>query len=436
MTALGCPPLYLPQKTTSKPNGNEPHLSIYCTPREILREKKDVIVIINNSGTDLGVLSYRHLLRSGGIDGGSCISLAKSLRAGTSGFSRPSSASAPGLVVLNPGQLVYSHARRTAQTHTSWLAQRRPSAAHPPPRIHARHNAVPEHGSAREHVRSVVAGLLRCTAFVAADARFYVVGVADGARDALHVLGGPAGAPLVPRVAAVALVQPTHAADAVVSPALQELLADRGRAYVLSAAPRGTLLDAPWAERKPNEWGHVQKVDCPVYASGVADFAESIFGMEAGRAMVVDWFGEVKWVDEGMKAPANLWGVLETPGSRLQGYKNEKVEVKAWEDDDEKVQAGTAESGGMEYDQDVEGVSGNVVGDSMIIHDGDGDTKQTDMSNVESVAVDSNKVGQTEQVLAAEDAIPPNPDHEKVRIANTEVDKDLLIRAGLLSLDE
>jgi len=437
MTALGCPPLYLPQKTTSKPNGKEPHLSIYCTPCDILKEKKDIIVIINNGGTDLGVWSYRHLLRSGGIEGGSCVSLAKALKAGTSGFSRFSAATAdePGLVILNPGQLLYSHAKHTAQTHTSWLAQRRPSAVHPPTRIHPKHNTIPGHATPEEHVAAVFAAVLRSRAFVSDSARLYVVGVADGARCALDALGAPAAAPLLPRVAAIALIQPTHAADAVASPALRELLAARGRAFVLSSAPRGTLLDAPWAERKPNEWGYVQRVDCPVYASGVADFAESIFGMEAGRAMVMDWFGEVKWVDSGMKAPANLWGVLETPGCHFQGYENEKFEVKAWEDDTAKIQGGIEESGGMEYGQDAEEDSGNAMGDSVAAHVSDGDTKQTaqtGMSNVEAVAVDSNKGGLTEQARGAEEAVQPNPGHEKVRIANTEVDKDLLVRAGLL----
>jgi len=436
MIALGCPPLYLPHMTASKPDGKEPHLAIYCTPRETLKEKKDIIVIANNSGTDLGVWSYRHLLRSGGLDGGSCISLAKALQAGTSAFTRfdANRTDTPGLVILNPGQLLYSHRQASAQTHTSWVAQPRASAAHPPPRIHPTHNVIHGHASPDAHVATVFAALLRNPAFVSPAARLYIVGLADGARAVLACLDDPAAAWLRRRVAALALVQPTHAPTAVTSAALRALLAARGRAFVLSRAPRGALLGAPWVESAPNEWGHVERVDCPVYASGVADVAESIFGMEAGRALVLGWLGEVKWADAGMKAPANLWGVLETSGNRGRGYENEKGDVEVWKEDVEDSQVG-AEGDGMEYGQVTEDVPGSVTGDMTATNNKSGEkmqTAETGIPHVEAVDEGENEAGLTEQTRGFEGVIQPDSGREKVRIADTEVDKDLLVRAGLL----
>jgi len=93
------------------------------------------------------------------------------------------------------------------------------------------------------------------------------------------------------RVAAVALVQPTHSPSQLVSQPFQAFLADRARSYVLSSAPRGTCIAGPWHEAKPNEWGYIDTVSCATFASGECHFEELIFPHL--YCEIVDWFAEV-----------------------------------------------------------------------------------------------------------------------------------------------
>lgn len=55
------------------------HLPILISEPENLRKKRDVIVVIGEPSENIGIWAWRHLLTSGGIEGGSAVGLVKKL---------------------------------------------------------------------------------------------------------------------------------------------------------------------------------------------------------------------------------------------------------------------------------------------------------------------------------------------------------------------
>jgi hypothetical protein len=111
----------------------EPHVSILVTELSKLREKRDIIVVVGESTQDCGIWAWRLVQREGGMEEGSLVGLAEKMavRAGVD--------EVPGLVVLNPGQLLFSSALKN-MTMASWLSRRRPNAISEPYMISRKHN--------------------------------------------------------------------------------------------------------------------------------------------------------------------------------------------------------------------------------------------------------------------------------------------------------
>lgn len=406
-------------------------MPIYCTPREILKTKTSIIIAINNGGTDLGVWSYRSLYREGGIEGGSCIALAKALRdSALGGKGKGDEEEEPGLIILNPGQLFYSHRNQAALTHTSWLDQPRASAVHPPHRIHPIHNVVPGNATPEAHIAFVFDNIVSNPAFVSPSARLYIVGIVDGSRWLLEYLDGKT---LLPRIAALALIQPTHSPSSLTSPALKSLLSSRSRSYIVSPAPLGTLLAAPWVALKPNEWGYVAEIDSPVYSSGQTEVAELIFVDVGVRNAILNWFEEVQRVDlvAGGGGATTLWGILES-GAEAVGYVNPREEVVEWE---EPEPVGAGEEGDKEVVGDayigVENATAMDDDEARMVEvdegaeDGvkDSRAKKGTSDDVEEVTNDGKESGWENFEL---------PNVEKVEVAGWDLEKDLLEKAGLM----
>ena len=123
--SLGLVPLYLPHLSTEKPYAQEQQMKILTTEQSALQKKKRVIVVMNEGKQDLGIWSYR-ILGNDNIDAGSCVSLVKELD------KRGEAYEAPGLIVMNPGQLCYSYRLGQSMTNSSWEALPRQSAVHRP----------------------------------------------------------------------------------------------------------------------------------------------------------------------------------------------------------------------------------------------------------------------------------------------------------------
>lgn len=199
LSALGITELYLPQLVREKPNG--PHIPILAPPASVLRTRKRVIVIINdNCHQDLGILAYRELQREAGLDGGSVVNFAKKMIRRkdptgfpeTNGLTTNSAAEAveeniPGLLVLNTGQLLYSHELNKAMSLRSWLARPKKSITHGPLVTHPENHVV-GHTTPQEHIISVLDSVIKNQDFVAPDAEVYVVAIENGTEKLIDVL--------------------------------------------------------------------------------------------------------------------------------------------------------------------------------------------------------------------------------------------------------
>ena len=168
---------YLPQMTTTKPT--EPHVPILTTPLDLLRSKRRVLVILNEPLQDLGVWAWRVVADEGGMVFGTALGLARELK--------KCKDEAPGLIVANPGQLLYSHKYARAVTYTSWDSMPRKSGVHPRPRIHPQHNLIPGNKTPEEHARFVLDNVVFNPDLVAKDAEIYAVGLGIGANEVIQL---------------------------------------------------------------------------------------------------------------------------------------------------------------------------------------------------------------------------------------------------------
>lgn len=184
----------------TKPNG--PQLPILAPPPEILKARKRIILLVNDTMQDLGILAYRQLQRELGINGGSVVNFVKEIikRSATDndaenganifkdGYVLEDGTTTPALIVLNTGQLLYSHKYDQAMTLRSWSAMPRKSVAHDMVRIHDEENRVPGHGNAKEHVKTVFDQVICNPDHVAADAEVYVIAIEDGTESVINLL--------------------------------------------------------------------------------------------------------------------------------------------------------------------------------------------------------------------------------------------------------
>lgn len=93
----------------------------------------------------------------------------------------------PGIVVMNTGQLLYSHKYNRSMTTRSWYALPRKSIAHDHIRIHEEENYVEGHRNPAQHVKSVFDQLLCNPDHVSPDAEIYVIAIEGGASHVLDV---------------------------------------------------------------------------------------------------------------------------------------------------------------------------------------------------------------------------------------------------------
>lgn len=314
LTALKVPLLYLPNFTTDPPTAPTPFLPIHCTPLSLLRKKDNIVVLVNRAREDLGVLSYRVLSKSGGVNAGSAVSIVRELyqravsAAKTNGTAIEEEM--PGIVILNTGQLLFSHQARRAVTPTSWDALPRKSATHPPARIHEKWNRVEGNKTIEEHVQYVFEKLLANDKYVDPEAQLYIMGIGEGGDEVLKYLDGIKNEePGHHRhnVAALALTAsvPTYAGTSEISftgnDNFLRFLAQRSRAWCLSEHELGTPLanQTPVADiktRDENEAAAMQEIDLtPKVAGGEKEIDELIVAI--AYRQILQWFNEVASAD-------------------------------------------------------------------------------------------------------------------------------------------
>ncbi|KAK1055587.1 hypothetical protein LTR74_015552 [Friedmanniomyces endolithicus] len=274
LSELGVKPLFVYGQKFTEVKPGVPYVPILATDLAVLKGKKDVIVIVNEHKQDLGIWAYRLLLWQAGIEGGSAVGMVKKLKAwqsmsaidssvsieaaeqvmkklklhGINEENTNASANTPGVIILNPGQLLYSHKEHRGMSQDTWLARPKTWAMGESIDIDEVHNRVPGHENPGAHIRSVLENLI--AAITNENVRLYFIGLSDGGEHLLKYLDGKLfadhEAPIGANLEAVALIQPTHLPHQLKSVSLGHFLAGPGaRSWVSSDKPKRELLVVP-----------------------------------------------------------------------------------------------------------------------------------------------------------------------------------------------
>ena len=164
----------------------------------MLRTRKRVFVLVNGTIQDIGILAYRELQRERGINGGTILDFVKNIIRRSRPDMSPSEVVAlskdeaavedshtPGFIIVNNGQLLYSHKHHQAMTLRSWQAMPRKSLAHDSIVTDPVENRIPGNRSPHEHMQFVFQHILSNPTYISPDAEVYVVGIEDGAEGLL-----------------------------------------------------------------------------------------------------------------------------------------------------------------------------------------------------------------------------------------------------------
>ncbi|KAK0362399.1 hypothetical protein LTR59_008866 [Friedmanniomyces endolithicus] len=274
LSELGVKPLFVYGQKFTQVKPGVPYVSILATNLAVLKKKKDVLVIVNEHKQDLGIWAYRLLLWQAGIEGGSAVGMVKKLKAwqsmsandssvsieaaelvmkklklaGNNEENTNASANTPGVIILNPGQLRYSHKEHRGMSQDTWLARPKTWAMGESLVIHEVHNRVPGHENPEAHIRSVLEHVV--PVITSENVRLYFVGLSDGGENLLKYLDDKLfsdhEAPIGANLEGVALIQPTHLPYQLKSVSLGHFLASPGaRSWVSSDKPKGELLIVP-----------------------------------------------------------------------------------------------------------------------------------------------------------------------------------------------
>jgi hypothetical protein len=179
MTALNMSLLYLPQMTAAKPT-TEQHLPIYTTNLEELKCKSRIVVVVPDNHSELGTWAFGDTLDEPGLEVGSAISLTRLIAWHEQ--------NAPGLIIMNPGEMYFSHEFNRPMTLQAWQDRSRASPYHPMPRIDDQWNRIPGNESPEKHVQYVFENIVNNKKFANPDAKIDVIGVKDGGEIALAYL--------------------------------------------------------------------------------------------------------------------------------------------------------------------------------------------------------------------------------------------------------
>ncbi|XP_014552667.1 hypothetical protein COCVIDRAFT_109654 [Bipolaris victoriae FI3] len=315
LSRLGINRIYLPQYTLEKPNG--PSIPILAPDPETLKTRKQIIVLINDTQQDLGILSYSQLSRDLGINGGSVINFAKQMikrscanntdeQTATifkDNYELEDKSTAPSLLILNTSQLLYSHKHKQAMTLRSWSAMPRKSIAHDMIRIHSS-NSLAGHLTPKDHIKTIFDELLYNPSRIAADAELCIIGIENSTEALLSILAEDFEK-YSPRITAIALLHCTLDASQITHAGLRTFLHQRARQWRFNDATTNPLhcTDMPKlhhghavGENDEIEVGRASgtQVPCPTFAGGDGALGEDVFIDAAVQDAVLAFFEEAR----------------------------------------------------------------------------------------------------------------------------------------------
>ncbi|KAI9812692.1 MAG: hypothetical protein M1832_000349 [Thelocarpon impressellum] len=252
----------------------DPHVPVVVSAN--IKACKRVVVVFNEAIQDLGIWAYRSVGNGGrgGIGGGSAVDFVRDLLAKP----YPGDSGPPGVIIANLGQLLWWRRGKQAVSFTTWFALPRKSAVHSAMRIDEEKNRVPFNESIAKHVQYMFEKVLATE--VADDAKIDIVGLSDGALEAVKFLNANWSA-WSSRVSAMALGNPLHDSDDVTDSGFAAFLQKRTRAYLCSPSAAGTPIATPLVSGRGSS---------PAFASGEEFFSECV--MPAAYPQMLEFFRE------------------------------------------------------------------------------------------------------------------------------------------------
>lgn len=373
----------------------EPHVPIFVSAN--IGSASRVVLIFGETCQELGVLAHRVIGGAGGVDKGSLVSVVRALQ-GQRASADDDDASAPGIILANTGELLWSPAVRRALTRTGFDGVPMPSAVHAGMHYDAAEHRVPGHATARDHVRYVFETVV--PAFCNAAARFDLLGVGDGVNAVLeHFDWGVTWGRLRARINSFAIVGGFFSASDLQCESFQMFLREvcdlaflfydcftttspktpmfvpsqcwiqlgsaytilllilprhpqKARAWVLSPEPLNTALAG--ADGNPNA-PSITNFGCPTFSGGTADFVECL--LVRSQPAVLAWLQEVALDGAAYKNPIiiTLYEDTVPPGMAEPDWSQ-------WQDTDAAQNPSDLGTVDPRVDTGDENVKGDIIG--------------------------------------------------------------------------
>ena len=235
LAALGMDIVRVPLGTSK----DEPHVPILASSD--IGKKRRVVVVIGESVQDLGIWAYRTVGQKS-INEGSAVDFVKAVQKEIATTTPPESSDVatpdtPGVIIANPGQLVWYRGGRRAMTLRTWQALPRRTAVHMAMRLDTVKNKVPGNEDSERHIEHLFDKVL--PELIMKDAAINVIGIGGGASEVVRFLDANctllraslrlsmlmlAGSTLSSRISAIALGSPAHTVDDFTNEAFGEFL--------------------------------------------------------------------------------------------------------------------------------------------------------------------------------------------------------------------
>ncbi|EZF10233.1 hypothetical protein H112_08443 [Trichophyton rubrum D6] len=243
---------------------NEQHVPILVSPT--FKTDERIIAVFGEPVQDLGIWAYR-IIGHETINSGSAVDFSAAV------LREKGESPTPGLILTNPGQLVWHCAGEKAISLPSWLALPRKHAVEPPMKMTVR-NKIPGHETWQDHVTYVFDEVL---GKLAPDAKIDIIGLAEGSLAAVRYLAEH-WSTWKSCISSMALGNPLHDMNHLHPTEFAEFISTRCRAYLISDKELGQ----PVAGR--------YEYSCNCYSSGESKNVECIIP-RAYESML-------KWLDD------------------------------------------------------------------------------------------------------------------------------------------
>ena len=258
LESFGIYPLYF-RETENKRGTRGDHVSrnktavrgvkILCSSGITETKNQEVCVVVGDSKLDLGISSRKGSTTESGLYMGSLLGLVSRLRHGARRTDdddegrwvadQPES-DLPGIIILNPGELLWSHELKECMSSTTWQDRGLQHAFSSQYKVDEDQNRVPRHEDPASHVKTCLAWFL--DVFEGHNIKLNIITVGDASEHVLAYLNDVYASKKANPDLNIAMIQPTHNAGIVTDPTLIDVLAKHGRIWEAHSQPKGTLL--------------------------------------------------------------------------------------------------------------------------------------------------------------------------------------------------